>query len=71
MQLGAPAESLWTERRARIEQAMAVGGDEIARLGAVLLDTLGRYAAEADQAGASFVETQITMLFATVGQKSE
>jgi SAM-dependent methyltransferase len=72
VQLGAPAASLWAERRARIEKAMAdARGDEVTRLGTALLDTLGRYAAEADKAAASFVETQITMLFATVGQKSE
>jgi SAM-dependent methyltransferase len=71
VQLGAPPPALWAERRTRIEQMIATAPDEARGFGTALLGALGRYAAEADQAGASFVEIQLTMLFATVGQKVE
>ena len=70
-QLGAPAPTLWEARRNRIEQTIAAAPAAARRPGTALLDALGRYAAEADQAGPSFVEIQLTMLFATVGQKVE
>ena len=70
IQLGAPAASLWSERRARVERVLEQAKADAARAsGNELLELLERYAAEAKQAGQAFVEIQITMLFATVGQK--
>jgi SAM-dependent methyltransferase len=72
IQLGAPPASLWRERRARVERALERAAADAARgFGAELLEGLDRYAAEAEQAGQTFVEIQITMLLATVGQKLE
>ena len=72
IQLGAPAPSLWGERRVRVQRTLQHAGvDGVGTLGTELLDVLSRYATEAAQAGPSFVEIQITMLFATVGQKLE
>ena len=72
IQLGAPPASLWRERRARVERALQQATADAARAsGGELLELLGRYAAEAEQTGQAFVEIQITMLFATVGQKLE
>jgi SAM-dependent methyltransferase len=71
IQLGPPPATLWDERRTRLEQVMSGAGAEGRDLGAELLRLLTRYQSEAEQADASFVEIQITMLFATVGQKRE
>lgn len=71
VQLGAPPETLWTERRTRVEHALTHAPAAARPFGEELLETLGRYAAEAAAAGPSFVEIQLTMLFATVGQKTE
>lgn len=69
--LGVPDASVWQDRRARIERAIG-NAPELARpAGREYLDVLAAYEAEAAQAGSSFVEIQTTMLFATVGQKSD
>lgn len=69
--LGAPAGDLWKRRREDIEQAVETAPtDAVRALSREYLDTLARYAREADQAGSAFVEIQHTMLFATVGQKT-
>ena len=58
--------------RARIEQAiLQAPTDAVRRAGDQYLTELTAYEAEATQAGASFVEIQHTMLFATVGQNAE
>ena len=72
IQVGAPPEGLWAERRARVERALTQAPDgEVRVFGEQLIQQLERYSDEAKKAGPSFVEIQITMLFATVGQRSE
>ena len=44
---------------------------DVQTLGREYLVVLDAYRSEAEQAGASFIEIQNTMLFATVGQRSE
>jgi SAM-dependent methyltransferase len=71
-QLGAPSPAVWQERREAIREAVDHAPDEaIGRLGRDYLKVLDRYAQEARAAGPAFVEIQNTMLFATVGQRSE
>lgn len=68
--LAAPAGTVWDGRRRAVEETIArAGADAVRTAGRAYLDALGEYQAEAAQAGASFVEIQNTMLFATVGQK--
>ena len=70
--LGAPAKSVWKERRARAERLVAQATVDPARsLGREYLDALASYEAEAAAAGKALVEIENTMLFATVGQRSE
>jgi hypothetical protein len=70
--LGPPDAKVWTGRREAVNAAMAKAPDEsLRRLGADYLKSIEQYAREATQAGPSFVEIQNTMLFATVGQRSE
>jgi SAM-dependent methyltransferase len=70
--LGAPPAPLWDARRGAIRDAMAKAPDEaLRRLGADYLKAIDQYARDAASAGPAFVEIQNTMLFATVGQKSE
>jgi SAM-dependent methyltransferase len=70
--LGAPPRAVWEARREAVAQAIERAPDEsVRRLGADFLKLLARYAAEATAAGPSFVEIQNTMLFATVGIRSE
>ena len=69
-QLGAPAKSLWENRRQAVRSAIERTRDEgTAKLGHEYISLLDTYAAEAAAAGPSFVEIQNTMLFATVGQR--
>jgi SAM-dependent methyltransferase len=69
--LGPPGPSVWKARRAAVESALSSArSDAAAWLGREYLDVLTSYEREATAAGASFVEIQNTMLFATVGQKS-
>lgn len=71
-QLGVPADSIWDGRRSAVQQALERAPDDgIKRLGQDYLKQLDRYAADAGAAGPAFVEIQNTMLFATVGEKSE
>ena len=70
--LGPPDGGIWQSRRNVVERALASGASDAARwLGRDYLDTLTAYEAEAKKAGSSFVEIQNTMLFATVGQKTD
>jgi hypothetical protein len=71
-QLGAPAESLWQNRRQAVRSAIERAADANATsLGEEYLALIDVYAAEAAAAGPSFVEIQNTMMFATVGQRLE
>ena len=50
---------------------MAAAGDERVReAGQRYLESLARYEAETEAAGAGFVELQSTLLFAVVGQRT-
>jgi SAM-dependent methyltransferase len=70
VQLGPPPDDMWKRRRARIEAAMmAVPIAAVREAGAALLSALDAYERDAVQAGATFVEIQNTLLFATVGQR--
>ena len=70
--LGPPGASVWASRRGVVEAALSAGASDAARwLGRDYLETLTAYEAEAKKAGSSFVEIQHTMLFATVGQKTD
>jgi hypothetical protein len=69
-QLGAPPASLWQERREAVQRAVnEAPTGEVRRLGMEYLGALTDYEREAAAAGASFVEIQNTMLFATVGNR--
>ena len=66
--LGAPPAALWDSRRAAVRAAIdKAPGESLKSLGRDYLKAIERYAADAAQAGTSFVEIQNTMLFATVG----
>lgn len=70
--LGAPDASVWEDRQRRVQRAIENSGDDGARaLGRDYLKVIDEYRAEAADAGRAFVEIQTTMLFATVGQRSE
>jgi hypothetical protein len=70
VQLGAPPEDVWTQRRSRVEAAMVAPAPRaVSDAGTALLAALDTYRRDATLAGTSFVEIQNTMLFATVGQK--
>jgi SAM-dependent methyltransferase len=70
--LGAPPKDVWEGRRLAINDAIAKAPDEaIRRMGMDYLKLIDKYAEEAAAVGPAFVEIQNTMLFATVGQKSE
>lgn len=70
--LGSPPAAVWEARSAIVRGAIARVQDDSARqLGAEYLRVLDQYAREATAAGQTFVEIQNTMLFATVGQKTE
>lgn len=72
VQLGAPPDAVWASRRAAVERATSQSSHaQVRALGDQYLQALDAYAAEARKAGPSLVEIQHTMLFATVGQKSE
>jgi SAM-dependent methyltransferase len=69
--LGPPTPAVWQARRRAVEDALTrATSDAASWLGREYLDVLTSYEREANAAGASFVEIQNTMLFATVGQKA-
>jgi SAM-dependent methyltransferase len=70
--LGSPPPTLWEARRAAVDEAIAKAQDgALRRLGADYQKAIEQYARDAEKAGATFVEIQNTMLFATVGTVSE
>lgn len=69
--LGAPGSAVWDDRRARVQRAIENSPDAARGAGREYLDALTAYETEAANAGPGFVEIQTTMLFATVGQKSD
>ena len=69
---GAPPPAFWESRRTAVRAAISKAPDEsLRRLGADFLKSIEQYARDASAAGATFVEIQNTMLFATVGQRAE
>jgi SAM-dependent methyltransferase len=67
--VGAPVARVWDERRAAIATAVQAAGDTAAAdAGRALVTALDRYAREADEAGAAFLELQSTMLVVTIAQ---
>jgi SAM-dependent methyltransferase len=69
--LGVPDGTIWQERRARIQRAVENAPEAAKASGREYLESLAAYEKESANAGTSFVEIQNTMLFATVGQKSD
>ena len=70
--IGPPPKSLWLARRDAVERALqGVSDKTAARIGHDYLDVLQQYEQDAAHAGRSFVEIQNTMLFATLGQRTE
>jgi SAM-dependent methyltransferase len=70
--LGVPPQAFWDARRGAVRDVIAKAPDEaLKRLGADYLKAIEQYARDASSAGAAFVEIQNTMLFATVGQRTE
>jgi len=70
VQLGAPPDDVWTQRRSRVEAALVAPAPRaVSEAGTAFLAALDTYRRDAVLAGTSFVEIQNTMLFATVGQK--
>ena len=68
--LGPPPDAAWTSRRQAVTHAMEQSGaHNVFAAGCEYLDALEVYREEANAAGASFVEIQNTLLFATVGQR--
>ena len=68
--LGNPSTSMWESRCADARRLVESTVDRDARtLGAAYLTALARYAAEAADQGADFVEIQNTMLVATIGHR--
>jgi SAM-dependent methyltransferase len=69
--LGSPNASIWADRRRLITLAVEIAPEAAQPAGREYLEALAAYEAEASSAGSGFVEIQTTMLFATVGQKTE
>jgi SAM-dependent methyltransferase len=70
--LGMPPDAVWTRRKEAVSRALATApSDTVRSLGHTFQEALAAYEAEAREVGSSFVEIQSTMLFATVGQKTE
>jgi SAM-dependent methyltransferase len=70
--IGPPPKSVWQTRRESVERAIqSVSDKAVARIGHDYLDVLQQYEQDAAHAGRSFVEIQNTMLFATLGLRTE
>lgn len=68
--IGAPPAHVWEDRRRAIGRLLDGDASDSTRwLGASYLECLSRYEQDAARAGASLVEIQNTLLFATVGQR--
>ena len=68
--LASPPAERWQLRRQAVERTMAAtDGDSVRAAGRDYLAALDAYAAASRVAGATFVEIQHTLLFATVGQR--
>jgi SAM-dependent methyltransferase len=70
--IGQPADALWQARRDAVARELTTTvAPPVAALGREYLAALDFYQRDAIRQGAHFVEIQNTMLFATVGQRTE
>jgi SAM-dependent methyltransferase len=70
--LGKPPRAVWTARREAIAALMTDTPDgPVRRIAEEFQQVVTRYSEQATRAGSSFVEIQNTLLFATVGIRSE
>ena len=71
--IGKPPAALWQSRREAVRAALGVvaGSRPSSSLATRTCETLTRYEQDAARAGANFVEIQNTMLFASVGQRTD
>jgi len=70
--IGRPPATLWQARQQAVEHALDDIADRaVIEQGRHYLQTLAEYEEDASAAGANFVEIQNTMLFATVGQRTD
>jgi SAM-dependent methyltransferase len=70
--IGKPPATLWQARRQAVASALADITDPVVLAeGQAYLQTLADYEAEASAAGRHFVEIQNTMLFATLGRRTD
>jgi SAM-dependent methyltransferase len=70
--IGRPPETLWQARSDAVQKVLGdIADPAVVAQGRDYLHTLARYKQDATAAGANFVEVQNTMLFATVGQRTD
>jgi len=70
--VGSPPPAVWKARAEAIEAAIAhAPSDSLRRLGSDFAGAVARYGRDATAAGASFVEIQNAMLFASLGQRPD
>jgi SAM-dependent methyltransferase len=70
--IGRPPATLWQARRDAVQSMLGeIADPAVIAQGREYLQTLARYEQDAAAAGANFVEVQNTMLFATVGHRTE
>jgi len=70
--IGRPPATLWQARGDAVRSALTdIADPAVIAQGREYLQTLARYEKDAAAAGANFVEVQNTMLFATVGQRTD
>ena len=70
--IGPPPKAVWQARRDAVERALQGMSDKAAaRIGHDYLDVLQQYEQDAAHSGRNFVEIQNTMLFATLGERTE
>jgi SAM-dependent methyltransferase len=71
IQLGPLPADVWTARRGVAQELMADADSAVRTSAQRYLSVLDAYKHDADAAGPGFVEIQNTMLFATVGEKTD
>ena len=70
--VGSPPAAVWKARAETIEAAIASApNDSLRKLGSDFASAVARYGRDATAAGASFVEIQNAMLFASLGQRPD
>ena len=70
--IGPPPAAVWQSRRDAVTRELSpTSTAEVAALGQEYLDALDRYQRDAARQGPHFVEIQNTMLFATVGHRTD